>query len=142
MSSFQVRGVGYDVEVSGVGPPLVLLHGFTGSHESWVSLRSKVERGNRVVAIDLLGHGKSDAPLDPERYAMSETIADLVALFDDLGNDLVGPGFARRKINDHSRPLGSQVLRDGGSDSLGRARDDCNFAFQFLRHDPVPFDLR
>jgi 2-succinyl-6-hydroxy-2,4-cyclohexadiene-1-carboxylate synthase len=38
-------------------PPLVLLHGFTGSHASWESIRSGFGATRRVIAVDLPGHG-------------------------------------------------------------------------------------
>jgi 2-succinyl-6-hydroxy-2,4-cyclohexadiene-1-carboxylate synthase len=84
MSFLQIRGVRYNVEIEGFGPPLVLLHGFTGSAESWSDLVPVVKRNSRVIAIDLLGHGKSDAPADPPRYSTVETNEDLMAILDWL----------------------------------------------------------
>ncbi|MBX6341499.1 MAG: 2-succinyl-6-hydroxy-2,4-cyclohexadiene-1-carboxylate synthase, partial [Thermomicrobiaceae bacterium] len=37
-----------------------------------------------TVAVDLLGHGASDAPRDPARYRMERCVADLLALLDAL----------------------------------------------------------
>lgn len=53
----------------GLGPPLVLLHGFGADHFSWRSLASKLD-GLPVLGIDLPNHGKS-----PERPIRS--IGDL-----------------------------------------------------------------
>src|SRR5690606_489555 len=42
------------------GPrPLVLLHGFTGRAAVWRPLLPELARRRRVVAVDLLGHGRS-----------------------------------------------------------------------------------
>ena len=35
MSRIVVDGAGYEVRVGGDGPPLLLLHGFTGRGASW-----------------------------------------------------------------------------------------------------------
>ena len=49
-------------EVTGSGPPLVLLHGFTGSIASWEPALALLAARHRVVAIDLPGHGGSPVP--------------------------------------------------------------------------------
>jgi len=59
-----VSDPGFDlhVEVSGTGPPLVLLHGFTGSGATWAPLRARLDERVTTIAIDLPGHGRSPAP--------------------------------------------------------------------------------
>jgi pimeloyl-ACP methyl ester carboxylesterase len=42
-------------------------------------------RGNRVITMDLLGHGKSDRPRDMWRYSMGSYGNEVVALMDHLG---------------------------------------------------------
>ncbi len=42
------------------------------------------ERGNRVIALDLLGHGESDQPQDMWRYSMPHFGAQALALLDHL----------------------------------------------------------
>jgi 2-succinyl-6-hydroxy-2,4-cyclohexadiene-1-carboxylate synthase len=64
---------------------LVLLHGFTGSAAAWGShLDTLAASGMRIVAFDLLGHGQSDAPANPQRYAMEHCQADILAALDKL----------------------------------------------------------
>lgn len=70
--------------MSGDGPPLVLLHGFTGSTETWTSLRSVAEHTHKVIAVDLAGHGRSSAPHHPERYALTRFAHDLARVLDHL----------------------------------------------------------
>ena len=41
-------------------------------------------RGNRVITLDLLGHGKSDRPRDMWRYSMATYGEQVVALMDHL----------------------------------------------------------
>ena len=78
-----VGGVALHVEVCGSGTPLVLLHGFTGSASTWAPFADSWP-GVQAVAIDLLGHGESDAPVDPERYRIERTVEDLVGVLDRL----------------------------------------------------------
>jgi 2-succinyl-6-hydroxy-2,4-cyclohexadiene-1-carboxylate synthase len=66
--------------------PLVLLHGFTGSTDSWSELFAPLAAlGLRVVGIDMLGHGQSDAPDDPTRYSIEHCRADIVEILQTLG---------------------------------------------------------
>jgi 2-succinyl-6-hydroxy-2,4-cyclohexadiene-1-carboxylate synthase len=99
------RAIGQDLAVHGVSlhvelreaadpaaQPLVLLHGFTGSAASWgAHLETFAAAGLRVVAFDLLGHGASSAPDDPERYRVERCQEDVCAALGMLG---VGPGEA------------------------------------------------
>ena len=43
-------------------------------------------RGNRVITVDLLGHGRSDRPRDMWRYSMATFGEQIVALMDHLGS--------------------------------------------------------
>jgi len=45
---------------SGEGTVIVLLHGFLSNSNMWIPLIKVLEKNNRVIAIDLLGHGKTD----------------------------------------------------------------------------------
>ena len=77
------------IEVSGQGPPLVLLHGFTGSVRSWDQLRASLAAASTIIAIDLPGHGQSSSPADPQRYALARFSGDLARFLDALGVDRV-----------------------------------------------------
>lgn len=88
MASILVNEARYHVERSGVGAPIVLLHGFTGSAASWRGLLPALHAaGFETIAIDLLGHGQTDSPADPRRYSAEAATADLVALLDALTID-------------------------------------------------------
>jgi pimeloyl-ACP methyl ester carboxylesterase len=45
---------------SGKGKAVVLLHGFLENQKMWLDLVPKLSKKNRVITIDLLGHGKTD----------------------------------------------------------------------------------
>ena len=84
MNRLHLRGLRYALRERGGGAPLLALHGFTGAGDTWAAFARRWP-GTRLLAPDLLGHGRSDAPSNPRRYAMHETVADLVALLDALG---------------------------------------------------------
>jgi pimeloyl-ACP methyl ester carboxylesterase len=75
--------------VYGEGPRLtVLLHGLLLSQRMHEPLaRALAERGNRIVTLDLLGHGESDRPPDMWRYSMGIFAQEVVGLLDHLGAD-------------------------------------------------------
>jgi pimeloyl-ACP methyl ester carboxylesterase len=65
--------------------PFVLLPGLLLPRSMHDPLaRSLAERGNRVITLDLLGHGESDRPADMWRYSMSLLAENAVALLDHL----------------------------------------------------------
>jgi N-formylmaleamate deformylase len=67
----------------GSRPPLVLLHGLTGSGACWIPLARALEGEYDVVMPDARGHGLSSAPLDGYRY--EDYARDVVGLIDGLG---------------------------------------------------------
>ena len=73
----------------GEGPRIcVLVHGLLLSQKMHKPLaKSLAARGNRVVTIDLLGHGRSDRPRDMSRYSMSAFGEQVVGLLDHLDAD-------------------------------------------------------
>ncbi len=84
MPLVRVGDVRLHVNVAGRGEPLILLHGFTGSAAQWQPQVEAFAGRFRVVTVDLLGHGRSDAPRDPQRYRMERCTADLAALLEVL----------------------------------------------------------
>ena len=72
MPGFEVDGQRLAYTVYGEGPRVtVLLHGLLFNQRMHEALaRALAARGNRVVTLDLLGHGDSDRPADKWRYSM------------------------------------------------------------------------
>ena len=85
MVRIPANGVQLNVEIGGQGPPLVLLHGFTGSAASWRAHLGAFRDKFETLAVELLGHGASDSPADPARFRMERCVEDLAAVFDHLG---------------------------------------------------------
>jgi pimeloyl-ACP methyl ester carboxylesterase len=73
-------------EVEGEGPPLVMLHGFSGSLEDMreAGYVNVLKNNYQLVLVDLIGHGKSDKPHNPHSYTLEEIGSDLIAVLDSL----------------------------------------------------------
>ncbi len=84
MTRIAVHDVHLNAVVRHGGPALLLLHGFTGGSATWAP-HIEAWREFTIIAVDLLGHGRSDCPADPDRYRMERCVADLLALLDQLG---------------------------------------------------------
>jgi pimeloyl-ACP methyl ester carboxylesterase len=63
-------------EAGDADPPLVLLHGIACHRGFWAPQVERLRADHRVVAVDLRGHGGSDAPVQPYTIA---ALADDVA---------------------------------------------------------------
>ena len=81
-SSPLVRLSAIDISPDRPRRTLVLLHGFGGQAAQWRYQLQKFSRDNRVIALDLRGHGRSDKP--PGAYDMTELQTDLKAALETL----------------------------------------------------------
>ncbi len=75
----------YHLEIVGAGRPLLLLHGFSGDATTWHQIAAKLADRWRVIMLDILGHGASDKPPNPDSYRMDAVAADIIDLLDQLG---------------------------------------------------------
>lgn len=81
-------GVRLHVETAGGtgGQAVVLLHGFPDTGALWRhQVPALAEAGYRVLVPDQRGYGRSDKPDDVDAYAMSQLVADVVAVLDAAG---------------------------------------------------------
>lgn len=69
-------------EVHGNGPPLLLLHGFTGSSQDWKAVADAWSSEFQLIVPDLRGHGRSGTLSQPFRH--QDAAADVLALLDHL----------------------------------------------------------
>jgi pimeloyl-ACP methyl ester carboxylesterase len=69
----------------GDGPPLLLLHGLTGTHDDFAHAFDLpvLRAGMRVVAPDARGHGRSTNPA--ARFSFRQCADDVLTLLDHLG---------------------------------------------------------
>jgi pimeloyl-ACP methyl ester carboxylesterase len=112
-------------------PGIVLVHGLAGSGWAWAPVARRLRSARRTIAMDLRGHGLSDAPTSPGAYDLGALASDVIAVAEGsgalAGDDtdgvvLAGHGFgaivaaaAAVKLGERCRRL---VLVDGGLDDL------------------------
>jgi pimeloyl-ACP methyl ester carboxylesterase len=89
MAELRYEGHRIEYDVHGEGDRvLILIHGLLMNRRMFDRLGPALaERGNRVICIDLLGHGRSDRPEDLRLYSMPLFARQVVALIDHLGLD-------------------------------------------------------
>src|SRR5919108_1959864 len=89
MPTFRHDGHRLAYTIHGDGPrTCVLVHGLLLSQKMHGPLaRALAARGNRVITLDLLGHGESDRPCDMALYSMSFFGEQMIALLDHLELD-------------------------------------------------------
>jgi len=85
MSTINLNGINLNLEIYGDGPPLIALHGFTGSSSTWHPLAQAIQSTNTIFAVDLIGHGASSKPRNSARYSMERTVEDLLTMLNILG---------------------------------------------------------
>lgn len=56
---------------------VLFIHGFTGCAEDWFPIIEELPETFNYVALDLIGHGKSDKPVSPELYSVDSIIEQL-----------------------------------------------------------------
>jgi pimeloyl-ACP methyl ester carboxylesterase len=131
-------------DVSGNGPPLMLLHGGGGSRADWhragyvVRLRDEFT----VIAMDLRGHGESDKPTNPAMYTTDKMGNDILAVADVCNEEcflLCGFSFGgnvSRYLAARSKRVSKLVMV--GSRMAGSSEEHRQFIFDFrTRWEPV-----
>ena len=143
---FEVPGFSlrWDVWGDAPGPPLVLLHGYTGSVHDFAMHIPALAANRRVFAIEHRGHGRSSGSGDPSTYTVDHIVDDTLAWvhdvvapddqpFDLLGHSMGGRvamrfALARRDL------LRSLILMDTTAWAFGDEDEEWrNAAVGFLR---------
>jgi pimeloyl-ACP methyl ester carboxylesterase len=95
---YDVSGVRTRSIESGEGPPIVFLHGGGGHAEAWIRNLGPHAAHRRSYAIDMLGHGFTDAPGTCD-YTTSDVLDHVVRFLDVAGieqADFCGESFGGR----------------------------------------------
>jgi len=79
---YQAHGIRLAYDDEGSGIPLVFLHAFPLNRSMWTSQITALSGQFRTIAIDLRGHGESDAPL--WSFSLEQYADDVAALLDHL----------------------------------------------------------
>lgn len=78
------------LDYGGGGPTLVLTHGLTANAHSFNRIAARLGPAVRLIAVDLRGRGRSDAP--DAGYTMADHAADVMGLLDAERLDRVAIG--------------------------------------------------
>lgn len=89
MPTFRSDIVDIAYEVTGSGPPVLLIHGFaSNARVNWFDtgwVRTLTEAGYQAITFDNRGHGDSGKLYDPAAYPAPEMAEDARRLLDHLG---------------------------------------------------------
>ena len=75
MPSTIVDGVEIAYDVTGTGPPVVLVHGITECRRAWDPLVPDLAVDHTVIAVDVRGHGQSARAASYDSEAMAADVA-------------------------------------------------------------------
>lgn len=78
---YDIDDASYYFEIEGHGTPIVLLHGFTGSSETWAPFVDHLKDEYQLITVDLPGHGKTRTHTP---RTMERCCSDLAQLLDNL----------------------------------------------------------
>ena len=73
-------------ELAGDGPHIMMLHGMLSSRAQWDLNIKAIQRVARPVLVELLAHGRSAAPENPEVYSPEY----YVRMFEAIRKNLIG----------------------------------------------------
>jgi pimeloyl-ACP methyl ester carboxylesterase len=133
----------FDTAGPDLGPPIVLLHGLTGSRERYSYLVDWLSsRGYRVVNVDLRGHGESawaatyravDFASDVAELIDAEHIGSAVVIGHSMGGTVASTLAAREPDAVKALFLEDPALYDTGEDSSDAdIGDDTSEAEEFI----------
>ena len=111
---FADDGAKIHVKISGEGSPIVMLHGWTSSHQEWFPFLSALTSKHRIYRWDARGHGGH--PLSNETAPSAERMArDLANLLDH---------YQLENVTAVGHSMGAltlwQYIRDFGTERLGK----------------------
>lgn len=145
----------YAVSGDSLNPKLLVLHGFTGTRDSFAHLEPELGRCRQLVRLDLPGHALAPLPA-PGLPGWHETVAALCALVDELTTvstiDVLGYSQGARialavalsrpqRIGRLILESGSPGIKDDAQRALRRAADEA--LAQQLEHGGIePFIQR
>lgn len=131
------------IEAGSGEPSILLVHGMTGNHAGMMPLFTHLSKNHHVVALDLRGHGESDAP--KADYTDAVFAADLMFIATQRGmkNPVgIGHSFGGSTLLhlalDHPDFLGGLVLLDSGVRSAAAKAAELKPVYD----DPNPNALR
>lgn len=86
---FNYNGTRIYYEDTGQGEPLLLLHNFYGTSDYWKPYIESYSKQFRTIAIDMMGHGRSDIYKKDVNFKHADYAKIVIALLDSLKLDKV-----------------------------------------------------
>jgi pimeloyl-ACP methyl ester carboxylesterase len=123
-------------------PPLVLVHGYAASLDTWEPWVARLGERYRLISLDLPGHGLTETPAEyavsTERYvAVVNAVADAAGLQTfSLAGSSMGGRVAWEYALAHSERLDALILVDAAGWPFAERRGGAPLVFQLL-HNPV-----
>ena len=74
----------YPTEIDKTKDYILFLHGYTGCAEDWFPVFEQMPGKYNYIALDIIGHGKSDAPSNPSYYNIESITAQIKIIKDHL----------------------------------------------------------
>src|SRR5687768_10012503 len=82
-----IKGIKIYYEDTGKGMPLLLLHGFKRTASDWKPFTPTLSKYNRIISVDLPGHGRSDYMDTTDVYLHKSASEYIIGLLDALHID-------------------------------------------------------
>lgn len=100
------------LKISGEGSPLVMLHGWTSSHQEWFPFLAELQKSHQVFRWDARGHGGHKLTKDqaPTAERMARDLHNLLEHFDLREVSVVGHSMGALTIWQYIRDFGSERL--------------------------------
>ena len=100
------------VQISGEGPPLIMLHGWTANHQEWFPFLGELVAHHRVFRWDARGHGGHalTQPADPTVERMARDLANLISHYGLDQGTAVGHSMGALTLWQYIRNFGTERL--------------------------------
>lgn len=112
-------------DTGGEGPPIVLVHGFTGNVRNWALNIPALRDRFRCVSLDLPGHGLSARPAEMEAYELPKMARVVWGAIKALGLERpvlmghsMGGMISQYVALDHSEAIRALVLVDTAAETI------------------------
>ena len=133
MPKVTIGGLRIQVDATGAGEPVVLVHGSWGDGRSWEPLVAELTPGFRAIRLDRRGHSRSEGA--PGQGSVEEDVADVAAVIERVAGrpaHVVGNSFGAsialrlaaghpelvRSLAVHEPPLWGLAPEDPGARAL------------------------
>lgn len=100
------------VQIAGEGPPLIMLHGWTASHQEWFPFLAELTPLHQVFRWDARGHGGHalSRATEPTAQRMAQDLANLIEHYQLEGITVVGHSMGALTLWQYLRDFGSGRL--------------------------------